>query len=118
MQYQLGALVACTAVFAYAFLRRHRKLSTIRDVPGPLSPSWIFGMSPEGQYDPFRLHLLVDTAERQTPQGHQWYILLEAAGGAEKRFLEEFGNIVRFNGPFGVRLTFYRTYAGSLRSNS
>jgi len=43
--HQLGALVACVAVFVYTFLRRHRRLSTIKDVPGPENPSWIFGMS-------------------------------------------------------------------------
>ena len=30
----------------------------------------------------------------------------EEAGGSEKRFLENFGNVVRWNGPFGVRLAF------------
>ena len=50
---QLGALAICVAVFFCVFLRRRRKLSAIRDVPGPVNPSWIFGMSPEGQSDPF-----------------------------------------------------------------
>ena len=31
---------------------------------------------------------------------------VEDAGGTEKRFLETFGNIVRWNGPFGVRRAF------------
>ena len=44
MQYQLGALTAAAVVFVYAFLRRRRRLSPIRDVPGPANPSWIFGM--------------------------------------------------------------------------
>jgi len=35
--------------------------------------------------------------------------MVEEAGGAEKRFLENFGNVVRWNGPFGVRLASYRT---------
>ena len=34
--------------------------------------------------------------------------MIEDAGGAEKRFLENFGKIVRWDGPFGVRLPFYR----------
>ena len=46
MEYQLGALTTCAAVIAYLLFRRHRRLSTIRDVPGPVNPSWIFGMSP------------------------------------------------------------------------
>ena len=46
MQYQLGGLVTCAAVLAYAFLQRYRRSSTIRDVPGPVNPSWIFGMYP------------------------------------------------------------------------
>ena len=53
MQYQLGALAACTAVFVYVLLRRHRKPSAIRDVPGPVNPSWIFGTFPKGQSEPF-----------------------------------------------------------------
>ena len=46
MGYQLGVLVTCAAVFGYVFLRRGRKLPAIRDVPGPVNPSWIFGMFP------------------------------------------------------------------------
>lgn len=49
MQYRPGALTACVAVFVYLVFRRHRKRSAIKDVPGPVSPSWIFGMSLEGQ---------------------------------------------------------------------
>jgi len=103
MQYQLGALATCVAVFTYVFLRRRRKFSAIRDVPGPVNPSWIFGTSPEGQHDPFRVYPRVDNTERENLQGHQWYILVEPAGGAEKRFLEDFGNVVHFNGPFQAR---------------
>jgi len=45
MQYQLEALAALAAVIiVYAVLRRQRKLSSIRDVPGPVNPSWLFGM--------------------------------------------------------------------------
>lgn len=36
----------------------------------------------------------------------------EEAGGAEKRFLEDFGSVVRWDGPFGVRLDFYQPHAG------
>ena len=57
MQYQLGALMTCAALFVYVFLRRRRRLSVIRDVPGPMNLSWIFGMSPEGQSNPFHLVL-------------------------------------------------------------
>ena len=55
MKYQLGVPAACVAVVVYAFLRRRRRLSVIRDVPGPVNPSWIFGMLLEGQSDPFTL---------------------------------------------------------------
>ena len=44
MEYKLGVPAACVAVFVYALLRRRRRLSAIRDVPGPANPSWIFGM--------------------------------------------------------------------------
>ena len=40
-------------------------------------------------------------------QGHQWYHMTEEVGGVEKRFLEKFGNIVRWKGPLGVRLACY-----------
>jgi len=43
MDYQLGA--TCVLFFVCAFIRRRRELSTIKDVPGPVNPSWIFGMS-------------------------------------------------------------------------
>jgi len=45
MVYQLGALVTCAAALVYTLLRRYRRPSTIRDVPGPVNPSWIFGTS-------------------------------------------------------------------------
>jgi len=45
MHYQLGALAACTAIFVYALLRRQKKSFAVRDVPGPVNPSWIFGTS-------------------------------------------------------------------------
>ena len=48
------------------------------------------------------------------PPGHQWYLQAGEAGAADKRFLEEFGNIVRWNGSFGVRLAFHPTSAGVL----
>ena len=49
MQYQLEALVTCAAIFVFVLLQKRRRLSTIRDIPGPANPSWIFGMSPGGQ---------------------------------------------------------------------
>ena len=103
MEYHFGVLTTCAAVLVYTLLRRRLKLSTIRDVPGPVNPSWLFGMSTV--LGPF---LEVDSAECENFQGHQWYLMAEEAGGAEKRFLGEFGNIVRWNGVFGVRLAFHR----------
>jgi len=40
--------------------------------------------------------------------------MAKETGGPEKRFLEDFGNIVRWNGPFGVRVVSRRTNAGVL----
>ena len=51
----------------------------------------------------FYLLLWIESAECENLQGHQWYFLTEDAGVAEKRFLKNFGNIVRWNGPLGVR---------------
>ena len=42
-------------------------------------------------------------------EGHQRYLMTEEPGGAEMRFLEDFGNIVRWNGPFWVRVAYYQT---------
>ena len=67
---------------------------------------------------PFRLFLRVDGAQREIVQGHQWYLQAEEAGGVEKRFLENFGNVVRWNGPFGVRLALDRAHTIVLYSNS
>jgi len=55
MQYQLEALATCAAAFVFVILRRRRRRSAITDVPGPESPSWIFGTSPEGQPHSFSL---------------------------------------------------------------
>ena len=106
MQYQLGALATCVAALVYAILRRHKRLSAIKDVPGPVNPSWIFGMSPWVASTPITSPY-GDGTERETISGHQWYFQAGEAGAADKRFLEDFGNIVRWNGPFGVRLVFY-----------
>ena len=43
MQHQLGALATCAVAFVYFILRRRRRLFTIKDIPGPANPSWIFG---------------------------------------------------------------------------
>jgi len=107
MQYQFGALGICAIAFAYVFLRRRRRLATIEDVPGPVNPSWIFGTSPVGQPDPSHFFSEIDGIECVNVQGHQWYIQAEEAGAADKRFLEYFGNIVYWNGPFGVRLALH-----------
>jgi len=106
MQYQLGAFSACVAVFVYVILRRQKKYSAIRDVQGPVNPSWLFGTSPGGQPAP-PTSLFVDDADHEHLTGHQWYFQAGEAGAADKRFLEDYGNIVRWNGPFGVRLIFF-----------
>ena len=53
------------------------------------------------------ISLCDEAIEREILSGHQWYFQAGEAGAADKRFLEDFGNIVRWNGPFGVRLVFY-----------
>ena len=118
MDYQLGVPAACVAVFVYAFLRRGRRLSAIMDVPGPANPSWIFGMFLEGPPGPSHSFPEACSADCENIQGHQWYIQTEEAGGAARKFLETFGNIVRWNGPFGVSPTFHRTNVGYPDSES
>ena len=53
MQSQLGAFAICAGVFVYAFLRKRKRFSAIKDLPGPENPSWIFGTSLGGQSLPF-----------------------------------------------------------------
>ena len=109
MQYRLEALATCAAVFVYLAFRRYRRRSVIRDIPGPVNPSWIFGMSLGHRL--FSLPLTwVDGADCKHPQGHQWY-LQSGAGEVEKRFLENFGNVARLNGPLGVRFGFHWIHA-------
>lgn len=72
----------------------------------PVLDFWYVNVSPS------YLFLEVDGTKREILQGHQWHLLIEEAGGPEKRFLEEFGNIVRWNGVFGVRPAVHRTCAG------
>ena len=65
-----------------------------------------FLVRPRSQLGCFHFLVKIDKTERETPQGHQWYLQAEDGGGAERRFLEDFGNIVHWNGPLGVRHTF------------
>ena len=73
----------------------------IRDVLGPVNPSWIFGML-RANLAPLYPLLWVENAECENLQGHRWYFQTEDAGRVEKRFLENFGNTVRWSGPLGV----------------
>ncbi|KAF9647279.1 cytochrome P450 [Thelephora ganbajun] len=70
-----ACLTLCAAFLVGYFLRQRRRWSSVRDVPGPETPSWVFG--------------------------HQWYFQNEEAGVVEKNFLERYGNVVRWRGPFG-----------------
>jgi len=115
--YQIGALATCAATFAYVILRRRRRLHTVRDIPGPVNPSWIFGKSPRGSTS-FLIPSCSGLTVLENLQGYQWYFMTEEVGGVENRFLENFGNIVRWNGPFGVRLVCRRTHASVLCSES
>ena len=112
MGYQLAALV-CVVALVYVFLQRCKKFTTIKDVPGPVNPSWIFGMSPAGQPNSSIPVQEVYNVEHASSQGHQWYLQTNEAGGAEKRFTENFGNIVRWNSPFGVHLVCHRISLGT-----
>jgi len=40
--------------------------------------------------------------------------MTEEVGGVEKRFLERFGNVVRWNGPFGVHLACHPPHVSTL----
>lgn len=118
MEYQLVAPATCAAVFVYVFLRRRRRFAAVKDVPGPANPSWMFGTFLEEQpASPSHPIPNVYGTKRENPSGHQWYIQIEEAGGAARRFLEDFGSVVRWNGPFGVRLVFYRTNTGDPHSD-
>jgi len=44
MDFQQAALTICGVTVAYVLYRRYRNL-TIRDIPGPKNPSWIYGIS-------------------------------------------------------------------------
>jgi len=44
MDFQQAALAICGVTVAYVLYGRYRNL-TIRDVPGPKNPSWIYGIS-------------------------------------------------------------------------
>ena len=107
MEYLLGALATGAAALVY-IIRRRRRLSMIRDVPGPMNPSWIFGTSHGVTLIPFTSSSR--SAEFENLQGHQWYLQAEEAGGTEKRFREDFGNVVHWNGPLGVHLTSHHIY--------
>jgi len=63
MEYQLGTLAACTALFVYVWIRRYGEPSPVKDVPGPVNPSWIFGKSSEGEPDYFHLYTWADSTE-------------------------------------------------------
>jgi hypothetical protein len=43
--------------------------------------------------------------------GHRWWWQCEEAGVVEKEILEEYGNIVRWNGSLGVHFTWFRRNA-------
>lgn len=74
MDPQQTALVICGAAVIYVWYRRHRN-SSIRDVPGPKNPSWIYG--------------------------HRLLWQSKEAGVIEKNLLEEYGTVVRWNGALG-----------------
>ncbi|KAF9779010.1 cytochrome P450 [Thelephora terrestris] len=69
-----AALAICGATVTYIWYKRHRTFS-IRDVPGPKNPSWIYG--------------------------HAWWWEAEEVAVVEKKILEEYGTIARWNGSLG-----------------
>ncbi|KAF9778983.1 cytochrome P450 [Thelephora terrestris] len=74
MDSQQAALAIFGATAAYVWYKRYRTFS-ISDVPGPKNPSWIYG--------------------------HAWWWLSEEFTVVEKRILEEYGTISRWNGSLG-----------------
>ncbi|KAF9787520.1 cytochrome P450 [Thelephora terrestris] len=74
MDSQQAALAICGATAAYVLYKRYRTIS-ISDVPGPKNPSWIYG--------------------------HTWWWRSEEVTVVEKRLLEEYGTVVRWNGSLG-----------------
>jgi len=68
MGYQLGALATCVAVFVYVSLRWRRKSPTIKDLPGPANPSWIFGMCPRANLTPLASPRMPMTLSMETFQ--------------------------------------------------
>ena len=98
MDSQQAALAICGATVAYALYQRYRN-SAIRDVPGPESPSWIHGISRSHACRMTLPHVYSGT-------GHLWFWQCEEASVVEKRLLEEYGGVARWNGLLGVYFSF------------
>ena len=93
MDLQQAALLICGATAAYIWYKRHRTFS-ISDVPGPKNPSWICGTSASPQNHHHSLTF--------PKTGHTWWWTSDEATVVEKKLLEGYGTIVRWNGLLGV----------------
>jgi hypothetical protein len=93
MDSRQAALAICGATVTYIWYKRHRTFS-IRDVPGPKNPSWIYGTC----------HILTNRFHFLTgfKTGHAWWWESEEVAVVEKKILEEHGTIARWNGSLGV----------------
>ena len=94
MDSQLATLMICATAAAYIYYKRYQN-TAISDVPGPKNPSRIFGISHPPCFR--RRQLMVSVI------GHEWWWQREEAGVIEKRLLDEYGAVVRWNGSLGVR---------------
>lgn len=95
MDYYRVALATCGAIVAYVWYKRYHALS-ISDVPGPKNPSRIYGKYlcvPHISNG----HYLTDSGT-----GHMWWWQREGVSIVEKRILEEYGTVARWNGALGV----------------
>jgi hypothetical protein len=101
MDFQQISLAVCGATAAYILWKRRHSLS-IGDVPGPKNPSWIHG-----------IHALLCFKRRLTDSGtgHLWWWQHEEGTVVEKRLLEEYGTVARWNGTLGVRFLLYLVWA-------
>ncbi|KAF9785284.1 cytochrome P450 [Thelephora terrestris] len=74
-----ATLAISVAFVAYTWYKC-RRTSSISDIPGPKNPSWIYG--------------------------HRWWWQSEEASVVEKRILEEYGAVARYNGSLGEHRLF------------
>ena len=95
MDFQQATLIICAVGVAYVWYKLYRK-SMIGDIPGPENPSWVYGIPLVFTLANRRHHLT------RSGTGHLWWWQREEVAVIEKRILEEYGTVARWNGCFGV----------------